>query len=126
MKTIRQTIALVLLFTAISMSAQTAKSRIKAYYFHFTARCVTCQTVEAEARKNLKDLAGKDVVLQSVNLDEPAGEALAKKLDVSTQTLLLVNGAKKINITNEGFMYARSNPAKFRAVMQKKIAELNK
>ncbi len=126
MKTVRQTIALVLLFTAFSLSAQTAKTRLKAYYFHFTARCVTCQTVESEARKNLTELAGKNVALQSVNLDEPSGEALAKKLNIATQTLLLTNGKKQINITNEGFMYARSNPAKFREVMKRKIAELTK
>jgi hypothetical protein len=30
--------------------------RCRKYYFHMTTRCVTCKTVEAEARKNVEML----------------------------------------------------------------------
>ncbi len=30
--------------------------KIEAYYFHFTARCVTCRTIEAKAKENLETL----------------------------------------------------------------------
>jgi len=61
-----------------------------------------------------------------VNLDEPASKTIADKLGVNGQTLLLVCGAQKINITNEGFMYARSNPEKFKAVIKEKVDGLLK
>jgi len=137
MKTIKW-MALILLISTVGLQAQTVKKvkaapakKIEAYYFHFTSRCVTCKTVEAEAKKNLQtlypQLVKKGLVtFQSLNLDENSSEALAKKLDVSGQTLLLVKGDKKINITNEGFLYACSNPDKFKSVMKEKMEELMK
>ena len=139
MKTIKMCL---LLFAIISipLSAQTTKrvvkssgtvNKIEAYYFHYTSRCVTCRTVEAEAKKNLETLYPQLVKkgllsFRSLNLEESAGEALAKKLEVSGQTLLLVKGNNKINITNEGFLYARSNPEKFKSVIKEKVDELLK
>jgi hypothetical protein len=105
--------------------------RVEAYYFNFNARCVTCKTVEAEAKADLEMLypdlikSGK-VSFQAVNLDESSGKDIAGKLGVNGQTLLLVNGTQKINITNEGFMYARSNPDKFKSVIKEKVDGLLK
>lgn len=131
--------ALAFIISTFALQAQGAKKTVKtasakkieAYYFHFAARCVTCKTVEAEAKKNLEtlypQLAKKGLItFQSINLDENSSEAIAKKLDVSGQTLLLVKGNKKVNITNEGFLYARSNPEKFKAVMKEKVDALLK
>lgn len=95
--------------------------KIEAYYFHFSARCMTCKTVEAEAKADIESLYSGKIPFQSVNLDEESGKALAEKLQVSGQTLLIVKGDQKINITNEGFMYARSNPEKFKAVIKEKV-----
>lgn len=118
-----------------SCTAQTSKKddktsgssgNVEAYYFHFTARCVTCKTVEAEAKSDLESLYNGKVTFKAVNLDEASGKALAEKLQVTGQTLLLVKGNTKINITNEGFMYARSNPEKFKAVIKEKVDGLLK
>ncbi|MDP4270502.1 MAG: nitrophenyl compound nitroreductase subunit ArsF family protein [Bacteroidota bacterium] len=139
MKTIK-TCLLLFAIISIPLSAQTTKrvvkssgtvNKIEAYYFHYTSRCVTCRTVEAEAKKNLETLYPQLVKkgllsFRSLNLEESAGEALAKKLEVSGQTLLLVKGNNKINITNEGFLYARSNPEKFKSVIKEKVDELLK
>jgi hypothetical protein len=123
----------VLVLTSIVASAQTKKADraasapvVQVYYAHFSARCVTCKAVESEAKKDLAELYGNKVSFQTLNLDEAFNEALAKKLDVSTQALLIVKGAKKVNITNEGFMYARANPAKFKAVIKAKVNEMIK
>jgi hypothetical protein len=62
-----------------------------------------------------------EVTFQAVNLDDASSKALAEKLQVSGQTLLLVKGDTKINITNEGFMYARSNPEKFKTIIKEKV-----
>jgi hypothetical protein len=123
----------VLVFTSVVALAQTKKAVsaastpvVQVYYAHFSARCVTCKTVESEAKKDLAELYGNKVTFQSLNLDEASSEAFAKKLDVSTQALLIVKGTKQVNITNEGFMYARTNPAKFKAVIKEKVDEMMK
>jgi len=139
MRTIRFMLAWVIILPAIACNAQSAREttaagksgKVEAYYFHFNARCVTCKTVEAEAKADLEVLypemvkSGK-VSFRAVNLDEPSSKTLAEKLGVNGQTLLLVNGTKKINITNEGFMYARNDPEKFKAVIKEKVDGLLK
>lgn len=99
---------------------------VSGYYFHFTSRCVTCKAVEAEAKKDLAELYGTRSTFQSLNLDEKSSEPMAEKLNVSGQTLLVVVNGKQVNLTNEGFMYARSNPSKFKAVIKAKVDALLK
>jgi len=132
-------LALALLMPLSSCKSQTVKQpaqavtteKVEAYYFHFNARCVTCKTVEAEAKADIELLypsqvkSGK-VSFTAVNLDEPSGKGIAEKLGVNGQTLLLVKGVHKVNITNEGFMYARTDPEKFKAVIKEKVDELLK
>jgi hypothetical protein len=102
---------------------------VEVYYFHMTTRCVTCRTVEAEARKNVEMLysdqvkSGK-ISFTALNLEEATGKSMGEKLGVNSQTLLIVKGDEKINITNEGFLYAVSQPQKFTEVMKSKIDPL--
>ena len=104
---------------------------VEVYYFHMTIRCMTCKTVEAEARKNVEMLypdqvkTGK-ISFTALNLEEATGKAMGEKLGVNSQTLLIVKGDQKINITNEGFLYAVSQPQKFAEVMKSKIDPLIK
>jgi len=102
---------------------------VEVYYFHLTTRCVTCKTVEAEAQKNVEMLYAEQVKagrisFTAINLDEASGKSLGEKLGVNSQTLLIVKGDQKINITNEGFLYAVSQPLKFTEVMKSKIDPL--
>ena len=52
----------------------------------------------------------------SLNLEEATGKTIGERLGVNSQTLLIVKGDQKINITNEGFLYAVSKPEKFTEV----------
>jgi len=61
---------------------------------------------------------------RAINLDDSSGKQIADQLKVSGQTLLFVIGDKKINLTNEGFLYATTNPAKFKVVIQQKVDAL--
>lgn len=112
-------------------TASTAGENIEVYYFHFTTRCTTCRTVESEAKKNVEILyadlvkSGK-ISFTALNLDEANGKEMGDKLGVSGQTLLIVSGDQKINITNEGFLYAVSKPDKFREIMKEKVDPLVK
>ena len=99
------------------------ESAVKAYYFHNTRRCVTCKTVESVATEALLT---KNITLQSVNLEEAEGKALAKKLEVSGQTLLIVAGDKKENLTNFAFLNARSNPDLLKSKINATVDALNK
>jgi hypothetical protein len=124
--------ALLIIMGSWSCNAQTtnkedktnASTKVEAYYFHFSARCVTCKTVEAEAKADIESLYGGKVSFQSVNLDDESSKALAEKLQVAGQTLLIVKGDTQINLTNEGFMYARNNPEKFKAIIKEKVDPL--
>lgn len=122
------------LMSGLLCNAQTAKKenksaasdKVEAYYFHMSARCVTCKAVEAEAKKDLESLYGEKVNFQAINLEDDASKAIAEKLKISGQTLLIVKGDKKINLTNEGFMYARNNPEKFKTIIKEKVDGLLK
>src|SRR4030065_665055 len=136
MKTIRIFLGIALLIPFLSCNAQSSQKEIKAsdnnsdkieaYYFHFTARCVTCRTIEAKAKEDLEVLYPNQVkqgliTFKSVNLEEASSKTLAEKLGVSGQTLLLVKGDQKINLTNEGFMYAVAKPEKFKEIINEKV-----
>jgi hypothetical protein len=100
--------------------------RIEAYYFHFTARCATCITIENKAKENLETLYPNLVnngllTWQSVNLEDASTKPLAQRLGVSGQTLLIVKGDQKINLTNEGFMYAMAKPDRFKEIINEKV-----
>jgi len=99
-------------------------NQVEAYYFHNKIRCTTCKTVEAKAKSNLKELYGDKVNFQALNLEEKSTEPIAQKLKVSGQTLLVVKGNKQVNLTNEGFLYAVNDPAKFRKIIKEKVDPL--
>ncbi len=124
------TILFLLILTAgvpaktITIPGNGDKAKVDVYYFHFNTRCATCRAVEAESKADISMLFGKDVNFAAYNLDKPAGGAKGKEVGVSSQTLLIVKGDKKINLTNEGFMYARTDPEKFKKIIEEKIKPL--
>lgn len=98
-----------------------APGKIEAYYFHFNARCVTCMAVESEAKADIESLYPGQATFKAVNLDEASSKTITERLKVSGQTLLFVKGDKQINLTKEGFLYARANPAKFKSIIKQKV-----
>lgn len=136
MKTFRLIIAVLLFAPVIACNSQPSEKqteasdnnsdKIEAYYFHFTARCATCRTIEERAKENLESLYPNQfkqglITFQSVNLEEASTKPLAEKLGVSGQTLLVVKGDKKVNLTNDGFMYAVVKPEKFKEIINEKV-----
>ena len=134
MRTISIFLAITLAFLTLSTTKADSKNelvvkpaKIIVYYFHYERRCATCVAVEEETVKALNELyAAKmksgEIVFQSVNLEEKEGEALADRLKVAGQTLLVVAGDKHTDLTEQGFLYAKSNPAKLKAELQKSIS----
>lgn len=110
--------------TAVSKSA-----KVEVYYFHFTRRCVTCQAVETESQKAVASLYAKEikagkVKFIGVNLDDKGSEVLAKKCNAEGQALLVISGGKRVELTEQGFMYAKNSPEKLKAELKKTIDPL--
>jgi GH43 family beta-xylosidase len=106
-------------------------TKIEVYYFHFTRRCMTCQNVENESKKAVETLYPDkvkkgEIIFQSINLDETTGEALGKKYNIEGQTLIVICGEKKIDLTEKGFMYANNSPEKLKEEIRKAVETLLK
>ena len=100
--------------------------KVEVLYFHFTRRCVTCQAVEAESKKSIEALypaqmkAG-EITFASVNLDDKKSKALAERCKAEGQALLVISGTKRVDLTDQGFMYARSKPEKLKVELKRVI-----
>ncbi|MCF8302898.1 MAG: nitrophenyl compound nitroreductase subunit ArsF family protein [Bacteroidales bacterium] len=101
-----------------------ASAEVKVYYFHMSRRCATCKTVERVSKQAVQEMNSDKVVFEAYNIEETEGEQIAEKLGVSGQTLLITDGDKKINITQEGFLNARSKPEKLKEIVQQKVKSL--
>ncbi|KAF5036782.1 hypothetical protein DSECCO2_571490 [anaerobic digester metagenome] len=95
--------------------------KVEVYYFHNARRCATCEAVEAQSKAALEEIYGDTIVMLVYNLEDKEGSGKAAALDVSGQTLLIVSGSTRVDITNEAFLYARTNPEKFKQLIKENI-----
>ena len=112
-----------------TQAAVSKSAKVEVYYFHFTRRCVTCQAVETETQAAIAALypvqAKKGLItFKAVNLDEKTSEAIAKKCKAEGQALLIISGNKRVDLTEQGFMYAKSSPEKLKTELKKVIDAL--
>ncbi|MBK5203351.1 MAG: hypothetical protein JJE45_06500 [Prolixibacteraceae bacterium] len=141
MKKLISTLSLFLLVGVISVSAQCCKgatgdnsactkvtcaenqksSEVKAYYFHLTRRCATCRAVEAVSKEAIKEYYGDKVTFESINIEEDKDNPLIEQYKISGQRLLIIKGDKKVDLTNEAFFNARTNPDKFKGKLKSTI-----
>ena len=106
-----------------------ASNDVQVYYFHNTKRCATCNAVENETRVALEmfyknQMTAGTMEFTSLNLEDDHGKEMAHSLNVSGQTLLITKGDTHVNLTNEGFMNARTNPTKFHEILKTQIDKL--
>ena len=116
---------------AISIAKSGAK--IEVIDFHSTHRCMTCNAIEANTKYTLetyfsKELKGKKITFQSINVDEKANEKVAEKFEASGTSLFLnivKNGKEKqVDLTDFAFMNG-TDKEKFSTGLKAKIeAEL--
>jgi predicted membrane-bound dolichyl-phosphate-mannose-protein mannosyltransferase len=97
---------------------------VEVYYFHNARRCATCEAVETQSKTALQEMYGNDVKMFVFDLEDKEGAGKAEALDVSGQTLLVVSGSTKIDLTNEAFLYARTNPEKLKQTLKENIDPL--
>ena len=106
-------------------------TKIEVYYFHFTRRCTTCQNVEKVSKSAVETLYPEkvksgQVSFQSVNLEEKAGEAIGARYKIEGQTLIVIAGDKRADLTDKGFLYANDSPEKLKAEIKKAVDGLLK
>ncbi len=70
------------------------RSAVTVYYFHRTARCFSCLTIEANAARIIQDnfrqpMADGRLTWISFNLDDPGGEEFKREFDITTSTLVV-------------------------------------
>ena len=137
-KVLRSVFILLFVWGAISSQGQNNKPEystsivgksVQVYYFHFTRRCATCNAVESESRTAIANLYPEQVKngivkFTSINLDDEGAKELAKECKAVGQALLVISGDKRIDLTNQGFMYALSNPGKLMKELKKAVDPL--
>ena len=64
---------------------------------------MTCQAVEDVSREAVAKVYGDEVSFTGYNLEDDEGKQKGQELGVYGQTLLIVSGEKKINITSLTF-----------------------
>ena len=110
-------------------SSATTVKKVEVYYFHFTRRCMTCTNVEKVSKEAVEtqypeQIKKGEITFQSVNLDEKQGEAIGAKYKIEGQTLIVIFGDKRVDLTDKGFLYANSSPEKLKAEVKKTIDAL--
>lgn len=105
--------------------------KVEVLYFHLTRRCVTCQAVETVSADAVHELYAEEikegkVVFRSLNIEDKATEEDAVRAKATGQCLLVISGDTRIDLTSEGFMYARNKPEKLREEIKKAIDPLLK
>jgi hypothetical protein len=106
-----------------------AIAKVEVYYFYGARRCMTCMTVEAEAKKAIETLYPEKVksgtiTFKGLNFEEESSKAAVEKAKADGQSLLIVSGDKRIDLTSQGFMYAVSNPEKLQQEIKKAVDPL--
>jgi hypothetical protein len=107
----------------------TLTGKIEVIYFHNERRCATCIAVEEVTEISLKELypekmTNNEITFLSVNIEEETNKKIAEQYEVTGQTLLFISGDKKIDLTNDAFMYAKSTPEKFTEKIKQTIEKI--
>jgi hypothetical protein len=74
---------------------ETTDTKVIAYYFHVTVRCVTCRTIESYSREVVEQKFGADIAkgrleFKLVNLQLPENKHFVKDYQLFTKSLVLV------------------------------------
>ena len=69
----------------------------------------------------IKEYYGNKVSFVIINREEEKNNLLIKKHKISGQTLLIICGEKVVNLTNEAFLNARTNPDKLKIKIKSTI-----
>lgn len=102
--------------------------KLHIYYFHTAKRCPTClaiqQVTEQVLQTNYSQHLGDKIVYQAVNLSDPQNAALANTYQVAWSSLILHRDTLRIDLTQDAFAYARTEPERFQQLLNEHIQQL--
>lgn len=109
----------------------TLSARVEVLYFHYTKRNATCTSIEKVSREAVEtyfpgQIKGGEVSFSAVNLDGKDGQTLAAKYGIDGQTLVVVSGTAKRDLTDKAMMYAATSPDKLKAEIKAAVEGLLK
>lgn len=126
--------SIALLLLACGSNSQTTDThatndgKLHIYYFHTAKRCPTCLAIEQMTEQVLQthyaQHLGDKIVYQSVNLSDPQNTALANTYQVAWSSLILHRDTLRIDLTQEAFAYARTEPERFQQMLNEHIQQL--
>ena len=126
--------SIALLLLACGSNSQTTDThatndgKLHIYYFHTAKRCPTClaieQTTEQVLQANYAQHLGDKIIYQAVDLSDPQNAALAHTYQVSWSSLILHRDTLRIDLTQEAFAYARTEPERFQQLLNEHIQQL--
>ena len=106
----------------------TNDGKLHIYYFHTAKRCPTCLAIEQATEQVLQthytQHLGDKIVYQSINLSDPQNATLANTYQVAWSSLILHRDNQRIDLTQEAFAYARTEPERFLQLLNEHIQQL--
>jgi hypothetical protein len=121
----------IIMTSALFAGNPASLAKVEVYYFHFSRRCMTCNNVEKVSKEAVESLYSAqikkgEIFFKSVNLDEKSGEVIGAKYKIEGQTLIVIAGSKRVDLTEKGFLYANDSPEKLKAEIKKAVDGLMK
>lgn len=102
--------------------------KVKVYYFHNTARCVSCKTLEKYTKETIEEffqpeLRDGKIEFKGINVDLPKNKEIARKYGATGSSLFInqiINGEDKIEQDTKVWRYL-SNENTFKNYFKNKI-----
>ena len=94
---------------------------VEVIFFHTNYRCESCEAIKSETAKIISEIYGNKVHFAMYNLDDKSGQKPATLLDIRQQTLLVIGGEKRSDITAIASLYAHANPERYREKLKETI-----
>ena len=128
----RVLLSMVACMMALVMQAQ----RVEVRYFHGKQRCITCRSIEKCAKEVLDESfasqqKSKKISMKVFDISTEQGKLVAADHKVSFSSLFIVKIDKKgketrIDLTRQGFQYAKRNPEEFKKIVKEEITKVLK
>lgn len=126
--------SIALLLLACGSNSQTTDThatndgKLHIYYFHTAKRCPTCLAIEQATEQVLQthytQHLGDKIVYKSINLSDPQNATLTNTYQVAWSSLILHRDNQRIDLTQEAFAYARTEPERFQQLLCEHIQQL--
>ncbi len=105
----------------VSAQQSIAETVLEVYYTHSTNRCAGCTAIENQTIETLNsdfkaEIESGKIKFTAVNIDEAANKDFVEQYEVWGSSLFIkINGSDKtIDLTRDGFAYARTKPEMFK------------